>query len=185
MKTSALIAALGLLASLDSGCRQADRAASSSGRLDPAPATSQASDPTSPSVLSGPQAAPATSTSSRTVEAVNVDGVGLTLSDCTLLVQTSGNTYSIKVDLPSDCAFGKRADGSVQVESTKQGPTLLVISSKPIPGREGDCDSKVRAVVVREQEVLVSAKMKESYFCGAVGPFDEPIFVVLAATTAR
>jgi hypothetical protein len=116
-------------------------------------------------------------------EQVTVGSVTLTLDDCFLSVTAPTKPLqSVALDLPSGCKFGERADGTVQVENTKQGKTILVVSSKPIAGRDGDCDTHVKAVVIGSGEARISSKTKDSYFCGSRGPFDDALFVVLAAS---
>ena len=59
---------------------------------------------------------------------------------------------------------GKNADGSVQVVRTPHGPTVLVISSKPVAGTTRDCETHTKALIVKNQTVALSTKGKASAF---------------------
>jgi len=137
-----------------------------------------------------PASAPKTlskETSGPSPERVEVDNVVLELRGCSLTIIAHGAApQTTRVDLPSGCAFGRIADGTAQVRRTKQGATLLVISSSPDPMHPGDCITRARAVVVTEHgEVNISRKEKTWASCGVVGPFDEPMFIVLARSIAK
>jgi hypothetical protein len=83
--------------------------------------------------------------------------------------------------MPEGCTFGKRKPGGpVQIETTSRGLTVLVVSSKPLDGR--DCDTRVRALVVGKHGVEVSSEEQEISMCGADGPFDTPAFITLATS---
>lgn len=115
-------------------------------------------------------------------EQAEVDGVSLALRGCQLAIQTDTGTEIKTIDLPEPCKLGRKPDGSVQVVNTKQGATVLVISSRPSAESAGDCDTRKRALVVNRARVKISTKEKRSAGCATTGPFDEPLFVVLAAS---
>jgi hypothetical protein len=107
----------------------------------------------------------------------------LALRGCQLEVELSGGRRQSKeIDLPSPCVF-VTAGTQAQVEQTDYGQTLLVVSSKPLDGRPGDCDTKVRAVVVQGEKVTVSSQQQVMRMCGADGPFDTILFHTLAASS--
>jgi hypothetical protein len=115
-------------------------------------------------------------------EQAEVEGVSLTLRGCQLAIQTDTGTEIQTIDLPEPCKLGRKPDGSVQVVNTKQGATVLVISSRPSAETAGDCDTRKRALVVNRARVRISTKEKKSAGCVTAGPFDEPLFIVLAAS---
>lgn len=115
-------------------------------------------------------------------EQAEIAGVKLSLRGCQLAIQTDTASEIKTIDLPEPCKLGRKPDGSVQVVNTKQGATVLVISSRPSGGTAGDCDTRKRALVVDQGRVKISTKVKKSAGCGTTGPFDEPIFIVLAAS---
>jgi hypothetical protein len=118
-------------------------------------------------------------------EQAEIAGVSLTLRGCQLAIQTDTGPEIQTIDLPEPCKLARKPDGSVQVVNTKQGAAVLVISSRPNAERAGDCDTRKRALVVDQGRVKISAKEKKSAGCGTTGPFDEPIFIVLAASVER
>jgi hypothetical protein len=85
------------------------------------------------------------------------------------------------VDLPGGCVFVATGSGA-QVEKTEQGDALLVVSSHPLEGRPGDCDTRVRAVVLHGEGLAVSSEQQVIRMCGAEGPFDSMLFHTLAAS---
>jgi hypothetical protein len=115
-------------------------------------------------------------------EQAEIAGVTLTLRGCQIELQTTAGTESRTVDLPEPCRFGRQPDGTVQVVQTKQGATALLISSRPRPDAAGECDTRKRAVVVDRSRARISVKEKRSASCVTTGPFDEPLFIVLAAS---
>lgn len=115
-------------------------------------------------------------------EQATIAGVRLALRGCQLTIRGSADTQVLAIDLPEPCKLGRRPDGSVQVVETKQGATALVISSRASAESDGDCDTRKRALVVNQERVRISAKQKLSAGCGTTGPFDEPLFIVLAAS---
>jgi hypothetical protein len=115
-------------------------------------------------------------------EQAELAGVSLALRGCQLSIRTDTGSWSQTIDLPEPCKLGRKPDGSVQVVNTKQGATVLVISSRPSADTAGDCDTRKRALVVDQGRVKISTKEKKSAGCGITGPFDEPIFIVLAAS---
>lgn len=127
-----------------------------------------------------PQPVPAESSTAS--ERVVIGDAILVLRACTLSAEVRGAPpRAVPVDLPSECAFGRLPDGAVQVRRTKQGPTALIISSKPDPEHPGDCITRARGVVVTTRgDVKISPLEKSWASCGVVGPFDEPMFIVLA-----
>lgn len=116
-------------------------------------------------------------------EQAEIAGVKVALRGCQLTVQTAAGADNLTIDLPEPCSFGRKPDGSVHVVQTKQCATALVISSRPSAEHTGDCDTRKRAVVVDHGRVKISAKEKKSAGCNTTGPFDEPLFIVLAAST--
>lgn len=115
-------------------------------------------------------------------ERVTVGDISLTLQGCELIVESESGRQTQRVDLPEGCTFGRNPDGAVQIQKTKQGPTVLIISSRPDERRKGDCDTRMRGVVVSGRSAKISTEDNNSASCGAVGPFDEPLFIVLAAS---
>lgn len=115
-------------------------------------------------------------------EQTEIAGVKLSLRGCLLTIQTDTGSEIKTIDLPEPCKLGRKSDGSVQVVNTKQGATMLVISSRPSTETAGDCDTRKRALVVDQGRVRISTKVKKSAGCGTTGPFDEPLFIVLAAS---
>jgi len=117
-------------------------------------------------------------------EQVKVGGALLTLEGCELTVDAAGVVQKRRLPMPDGCVFAKsKPGGPAQVETTAGGSTLLVVSSKPLAGR--DCDTRVRAVVVGKHGVEISSKEQEISMCGADGPFDTPMFITLAASAKR
>jgi hypothetical protein len=95
-------------------------------------------------------------------EQAEVDGVSLALRGCQLAIRTDTGTEIKTIDLPEPCKLGRKPDGSVQVLDTKQGATVLVISSRPRAETAGDCDTRKRALVVDRARVKISTKEKRS-----------------------
>jgi hypothetical protein len=110
----------------------------------------------------------------------------LVLHGCRLEATAAGKaTESQDVSLPAPCVFvteGERA----QVVDTERGPTLLVVSSRPLEGPPDPrrCDTKIRAVVVRGDRVAVSSEQQVIRMCGAEGPFDTILFHTLSASAS-
>ena len=127
-------------------------------------------------VLANPQAV------ASVAERAEIAGVGITLRGCQLAIQRATGAEIQTIDMPEPCKLGRKPDGSVQVVNTKQGATVLVISSRPSTETAGDCDTRKRALVVDHGRVRISPKEKKSAGCSTTGPFDEPIFIVLAAS---
>jgi hypothetical protein len=114
-------------------------------------------------------------------EQVKVGSALLTLEGCQLTIESSGTIQKYALPMPDGCTFGKRkAGGPVQIETTKRGLTVLVVSSKVVGPH--DCDTHVRAIVVDKKDVAVSTDEQNIGMCGADGPFETPMFVVLAAS---
>lgn len=116
-------------------------------------------------------------------EQISVGDLSLILHGCELTTVSADRASQIqKINLPDGCTFGKNADGSIQIQRTTQGQTLLVVSSKLAEGQGHDCETRVRGVVISGGVAKISSKEKASSMCGSVGPFEEPLFVVLAAS---
>lgn len=166
-RRAGLLAALWMAALMPSGaCRQ------------PAEPTTGAREPVAADPAPAPEPAPGPSSP----EAASVDGVRLELHGCELALERAGRERERRaLPMPGDCQFAKAGD-AVQIETTQRGKTLLVVSSRPLPGRPGDCDTRVRALVVTPDAVLVSGDEQTIRMCGAEGPFDSPMFHVLAAS---
>jgi hypothetical protein len=112
-----------------------------------------------------------------------VGNTRLLLRGCQLEATFPNGEREIKeVDLPGSCVFVTTTAGT-QVEKTDHGDAVLVVSSKPLAGQPGDCDTKIRAVVVRSGKVAVSKDQQVIRMCGASGPFDSVMFHTLAATS--
>lgn len=140
-------------------------------------------DTTATAPNAAPRDPPADLQADRSVtEQAEIAGVSLALRGCELVIQTDTGPEIQSIDLPEPCKLGRNPDGSVQVVNTKQGATALVISSRPSAERAGDCDTRKRALVVSQGRVKISTKEKKSAGCGTTGPFDEPVFIVLAAS---
>lgn len=154
----------------------------------PAPAAQSqaAAPPTPPDTSSGaPSAAeraqPTPPPPSKGATAV-VGQARLVLRDCRLEADWSGGERQTKdIDLPGGCAFVTTPSGA-QVVKTDQGDALLVVSSRPLQGRPGDCDTRVRAVVLKGDRLIVSSEEQVMRMCGADGPFDSILFHTLAAS---
>jgi hypothetical protein len=112
-----------------------------------------------------------------------VGEVRVMLRGCRVEAEWPGGSRQIRdVDLPGGCVFVTTKSGA-QVEKTEQGDTLLIVSSKPLAERPGDCDTRVRAVVVRGERLAVSSEEQVIRMCGAIGPFDSIMFHTLAASS--
>jgi|AVFP01.1.fsa_nt_gi hypothetical protein len=102
----------------------------------------------------------------------------LRLKECDLSVETGSSVSTHRVKLPVSCRFIVDRDGQPQTVNTDLGPTLLIASSYPLPTSRF-CDTRVRAVTVRENGILVSDKEQRIRTCSK-GPFDNKMFHVLA-----
>jgi hypothetical protein len=193
MRMRWLLAPLGWLAgsaacSRDNDPRDASR--TDTAHLAPAPASPVAPSPAEPAPTPSPTQAnsPGTSPSATSVPpgkgaTAVVGGARLVLRDCRVEAEWQGGSRQARdVDLPGGCIFVTTKSGA-QVEKTEQGDTLLVVSSQPLEGRPGDCDTRVRAVVVRGERLAVSREQQLIRMCGAEGPFDSMMFHALAASS--
>jgi hypothetical protein len=128
-----------------------------------------------------PSPQPTAAASATAAEQVNVGNTLLKLEGCELTVESAGTTQKHALPMSDGCTFGKRKPGGpVQIETTKRGQTVLVVTSKPQGGR--DCDTHIRALVIDKQGIALSSEEQEISMCGADGPFDTPMFITLAAT---
>jgi hypothetical protein len=114
--------------------------------------------------------------------ATDVASVGNTtvhLANCRATVQVSGraSNASAAIPLPGPCRFVVDTNGKAQVVNTAAGRTLLVMSATPLP-QSRFCDTRVRAIVVRDGHVAVSEGEQRIRSC-ATGPFDTKMFHVL------
>lgn len=113
----------------------------------------------------------------------SVGGTTIRLKECRLTVQANDRSPESRADvpLPGVCRFVLGADGKPQTVNTGRGPTLLAMSSTPLPdGRF--CDTRVRAIVVRDGGVVISESEQRIRSC-ATGPFDTKMFHVLAESS--
>lgn len=113
---------------------------------------------------------------------ITVGKVRLRLDGCDLLHGT-GPLESASLGLTPPCAFSKRKDGSIRIVPIDSGRVLLVESSRPLPLAAGqvraDCDTQLRAVVVRGNQVLLSRDTQKVASC-APNQWDEKMFHILA-----
>lgn len=124
----------------------------------------------------------ASETASAPAERARIGAADVALRDCRLEVTWGdGRRQEMPLDLPGDCTFVKTRSG-VQIEDTPSGKTALVVSSRPLEGRPGDCDTRVRAVVITGERAAVSKDQQTLRMCGAEGPFDTLMFHVLASS---
>ena len=117
------------------------------------------------------------SDSARTHEA-RVGAVMLQVEDCQLRVRSDQLNAIHPTGLPGACRFVVGKGGGAQVVETSFGPTLLIASFARQPDSRF-CDTRVRAVVVRSNQVLISQDQQRIRSC-ARGPFDTKMFHVLA-----
>lgn len=116
-------------------------------------------------------------------ESVRIGAAETALSGCLLEVTwDGGRRQSTALDLPGDCTFARTRSG-VQIEDTPGGKAALIVSSHPLEGRPGDCDTRVRAIVIAGERAAVSKDQQTMRTCGAQGPFDTLMFHVLASST--
>lgn len=127
---------------------------------------------------------PASPTATAPAESARIGAAEAALSGCLLEVtwDGGGRRQSTALDLPGDCTFARTRSG-VQIEDTPGGKAALIVSSHPLEGRPGDCDTRVRAVVIAGERAAVSKDQQTMRTCGAQGPFDTLMFHVLASST--
>ncbi len=127
------------------------------------------------------QPAAATAAPSQATTAL-VGPARLLLRGCRLEAELPGaEPQTREIDLPGGCVFVTTTAGA-QVVKTDQGEALLVVSSQPLEARPGDCDTRVRAVVLKGNRLSVSSEQQVMRMCGAAGPFDSLLFHSLAAS---
>jgi hypothetical protein len=108
----------------------------------------------------------------------------LVLTGCRLEAELPGAGRQTRdIDLPGACRFVTTTSGA-QVVKTDQGDAVLVVSSQPLEGRPGDCDTRVRAVVLKNDRLSISSEQQVIRMCGADGPFDSLMFHALAASAS-
>jgi hypothetical protein len=130
--------------------------------------------------LPGDSLASASSQRSTGSAVASVGPTMIRLQDCRVTVQASVRSPESRTEipLPGGCRFVLDADGKPQTVNTGRGPTLLAMSSTRLPdGRF--CDTRVRAIVVRDGGVVISEREQRIRSC-ATGPFDTKMFHVLA-----
>lgn len=113
----------------------------------------------------------------------------LVLRGCQLEVAWAGAApTTTDADLPEPCLFVTTRSGAAQVVKTDHGQALLVVSSRRDASSEKDCDTKIRAVVVKGDRVAVSREKQEEKqeiaTCGTDGPFDTLLFHTLAESAS-
>jgi hypothetical protein len=127
--------------------------------------------------VNSPTAEYALSASAR-AHKTTVGSITLQIDDCELRVQSDQFNAVYEMKLPSACRFVVGKGGDPQIVETGPGPTLLVVSSAPLADSRL-CDTRVRAVVVQNNYVLISQDEQRMRSC-ARGPFDTKMFHVLA-----
>jgi hypothetical protein len=110
-----------------------------------------------------------------------VGTIALQIDDCVLRVHSNQFNAVYEINLPGACRFVVSKSGAPQIVETGLGPTLLIVSSAPLADSRL-CDTRVRAVVVQNNRVLISQDEQRIKSC-ARGPFDTKMFHVLAGST--
>lgn len=119
------------------------------------------------------------------VASTRIEGLSLRLNGCVLTVDAGSRQANVDLGMPRDCQFAQRSAGGMQTVKTEQGPTILVVSSRPSSAARAlpqDCDTRVRAVVIRAAQAHLSRETQRVATC-ATRQWDELMFHALASRT--